>query len=235
MKAKQLKRIVDFISQHHADQSSQSIRALLKHAPEQFIDLLNEAVDKTETVPSSVLNFITEVSKQVQETKSPEQSSPTKENQTMENQKKASFIMRLVNTAKSAWVKAIQLLTSNTGKVKLAVSAAAVAVIAIMTSKGTAILSVLAALKSRGFVQYVMDVFTKGLFSGPIGLAKQVKSAVKDKSAALFNIAKAGGLVVISKLNDMKNFIVSKAKQAWSWLSELFTAENDVHTYQQAA
>lgn len=230
MKAKQLKRIIDFINLHHPRQTSSSIRALLKSNPEQFINLLNKTVEQSDTVPNSVVNFIKEVSKQVQQTKYPQQEPLTKENSTMKSQNKTSIIMRLTDIVKGAWTKAVQLLTNNTGKVKLVVSAIAVAVVAVITSKGTAILAVLAALKSKGLIQSVVTLFTRGL-----NRINKLKSGVISKLAVALDLVKMGGLVMLDKLNNLKEFIVQKAKQAWSWVVELFTTADASNTHQQAA
>lgn len=233
MKAKQLKHIVDFILQYHPNHTNKTIRALLKSDPRLFINLLSDAIDQADVIPSSVVNFMKEVSKQTQKAAppvSPEQDQLIQESPTMKNQKKTSIIMHLIVAVKGAWAKAIQLLTSNAGKVKLAVSAAIVAAIAIVTSKGTAILTLIAALKSKGLIQSVMSLFTKG-----INLVKSIKDIIVGKLAGLIGIIKMGGLIVLDKMIALKNFIVSKAKQAWSWIAELFTVDSVNEPRQQAA
>lgn len=233
MKAKQLKRIINFILQYHQNHTNKSIRALLKSNPEQFIDLLNETVEQAESVPNSVVNFMTEVGKQVLQvkpTESPKQKQPTKENPTMNNQKKTSIIMRLVTVVKGAWAKAVQLLTSNKGKVKLAMSAVTIAAVAIVTSKGTAILAVLAALKSRGLVDSIMNAVAKvgGLFSN-------TKVYALDKLSSALGYLHLGGAILLSKMIALKNFIVEQAKQAWSWVLDLFSVTTESESYPRAA
>lgn len=233
MKAKQLKRIINFIIQYHQNHTNKSIRALLKNNPEQFIDLLNDAVEQADSVPNSVVNFIMEVGKQTQQvkpTESPKQEQPTKENPTMKNLKKTPIIIRLVTIVKGAWAKAVQLLTRNKGKVKLAMSAVAVAAVAIVTSKGTAILAVLAALKSRGLINSTTSLFTEAF-----NLLKIVKEIVVAKLSVAMNIIQAGGLVALDKVIALKNFVVSKVKQAWNWVAELFITDADNKPYLQAA
>lgn len=233
MKAKQLKRIISFINQYHPNHTSKSLSALLKSNPEQFISLLNKTVEQADSVPNSVVNFMTEVGKQVQQetlAESPKQEQPTKENPTMNNQKKTPIIMRLITVVKGAWAKAVQLLTSNKGKVKLVMSAIAVATVAIVTSKGTAILTLIAALKSRGLINSVTGLFTKAL-----NLLKIIKGVVVGKLSVAMNIIQMGGLVALDKVIALKNFVVLKVKQAWSWVVELFTLDADNKAYLQAA
>jgi hypothetical protein len=222
MKAQQLKRIVNFILQHNTNQTNASIRALLKTNPEQFLDLLNDAIDQADVVPASVVNFIKEVSKQT----SPKQAQPTKENPTMTNQKKTSIIVRLVAVIKGAWAKAVQILTNNTGKIKVVASAVALVAIALLTNKGTAILTLLAAIKSKGLINSIMNTITKVL-----SLFSNVKEYALVNLWAARGYLQLGGVVLLIKIIALKNFIVAKAKQAWGWVLDLFsvTAENEPH------
>lgn len=233
MKAKQLKRIVDFILQYHPNHTNKTIRALLKSDPEQFINVLSDAIDQADVIPSSVMNFMKEVRKQTQQIEQPtssEQDQLIKENPIMKNQKKTSIIMHLVVAVKSAWVKAIQLLTGNAGQVKLVVSASMIAVIAIVTSKGTAVLTLIAALKSKGLIQSIISLFNKG-----INLLKSIKDIIVGKLSVLTGIIQMGGLIMLDKVIASKNFIISKVKQAWIWIAELFSVDSINELQQQAA
>ncbi len=88
----------------------------------------------------------------------------------------------------------------------------------------------LAALKSRGLVQSVVTLFTRGL-----SRINKLKSGIASKLAVALSIVKMGGLVMLNKLNNLKDFIVLKAKQAWSWAVELFTITDASNPHQQAA
>jgi len=232
MKAKQLRNIVDFIRIHSPNHNNQSIRALLKTHPEQFIDLLNTVIEEANAIPASVANFINEISKQ------PKQERPTdnlkslnKENVTMKIEKQSSIIARLAALLKGAWKKAIQLLTTKDSKVKLVISAAVLTVLAIITNKATVILTLIAAVKSKGLIQSVISTF-----SYVVNFLRTIKNTVTGKLTVLIAYIKIGGMIVISKLISLKNIIIAKLKQAWNWVAELFTVDvNNDNTYNQAA
>lgn len=231
MRAKQLKHIVNFISQHQSEQTQSTIRSLLKNNPEQFIDLLMESIEKANVVPKSVTDFVNELNKiamQESQTPSAKQHKSTKEKSTMSNQKKTSIIERLTNTLKSAWVKAIGLITIS--KVKLAISAAIVATAAAITSKGTAILTVIALLKSNGLLN---SAFV--LFRNKFTIIKQAKNFVVSKFLSILNIIKIGKIFALNKLTALKDFAVLKVKHAWSWINELFAIETLASSYERKA
>jgi hypothetical protein len=232
IKARQLKCIVDFILQHTTNHTNRTIRALLKSNPEQFLDLLNDAIDQADVIPSSVVNFIKEVSKQTQQepTESPNQEPLTKENPTMKNQNKTSKIMSLVAVIKGAWAKAVQLLTSNASKIKLVISAVSVVAVAVMTSKATAILTLIAVVKSKGLIQSIIS-----LFNLTVNLLKNMKDTLGDKLTVVMHFIQSGGLIVLGKLISLKKFVVSKVKQIWNWVTELFIIDGDNDFQRRAA
>jgi len=233
MKAKQLKRIVDFILLYHPSHTNKSVRALFKLHPEQFLELLSNAIEQTEVIPKSVVNFIRESSKQTNRTPpptSPNQDELIIESPTMNNQKKPSFIMRIVALVKRAWAKATNALTNNASKGKVLVSAVVFTVIAIVTSKGTATLTLIAALKSRGILNSATSLFPKA-----VSLLKSSREAILSQISMVTAIIKIGGLVALDKAIALKNFILSKAKQAWYWVLELFATDTDNTFDRQAA
>lgn len=200
MKPIYIKRVVDFIQRYHPEYTWRQLNAILEEKPEQFVFLLNEAIERSGSTPKCAIKFIKELQKIIKSHKADTQPS-TKENTTMEKPNKPAFIMRLVIVAKNVWGGVTKFFTTNAKKAAYTGSAIAIAVVTFLATNKTALLSLLAVIKGRSVINSLKSLWTKVQ-----GLAASTK-----------------------------NFVVTKAKQAWIWVVNLFTRETgDEHQYNAA-
>ncbi len=228
MKPIHIKRVIDFIHQHHPEKTGKQLRALLQNSPLQLIELLNQAVAQATDIPPSVTKFMNEIT-QVNQTEIKEehsmntQHSTTQHSQTQSN----SIMMRLVNRIKATFSNVTQFFSKRASTVKVISLALAAAIAAYFTSGSTLILAALATIKGKGLFSAIKQ-FGLSL----LNIVMQLKERVLDKVSVGFMLLKGVGLLALNKAISVKNYIIKKAKQAISWVKELFVVEHD---YEAAA
>lgn len=207
MKSAQLKKVVNFVHQHNPEYSGKQLRAILQSNPEQFIDLLNASLSKTQSVPTYIQTFIDQI---------------IKEEPIMNIEKNPSITMRLVSFVKSVWGKATEFFATKVSKVKLTSTAAILAAIAFFATNNTALLAMFAALKSQGAIKSI-----KAFGNRIVNVFKGMKDFAVGKAQAVFGYAQLSGLFIVEQAVSLKNFVVAKVKAAWNWIASLFSNEQE--------
>ncbi len=218
MKPIYVKRVIDFIHHNHPEHTRAELKALLEAEPEQFIYLLNEAIERSGSTPKCATKFIKEVQKII------------KENNDMNTEKKTGFVMRLVVTAKNVWSKVTSFCSSNVKKTALTGSVLAMIVVTFLMTKTTVLLSALAALKTKGLV-----ALFKGLFGKALALAVKGKDLVLRNVEWVWVSVQLMGQIAFTKVISLKNYIVMWFKQAWQWVTGLFKNDAEDNHQHQAA
>lgn len=218
MKPIYVKRVIDFIHRYHPEHTRVELKALLEAEPEQFIYLLNEAIERSGSTPKCATKFIKEVQKII------------KENNDMNTEKKTGFVMRLVVTAKNVWSKVTSFFSSNVKKTALTGSVLAMVVVTFLMTKTTVLLSVLATLKTKGLVKSL-----KGLCGKALALAVKGKDLVLRHVEWVWLSAQLMTQVAFAKVISLKNYIVTWFKQAWQWVAGLFKEDVEQNHQYQAA
>ncbi|WNJ95434.1 hypothetical protein RND59_15120 [Vibrio ruber] len=229
MKPIYIKRVVDFIHRYHPEYTGRQLNAILEDKPEQFVYLLNEAIERSGSTPKCAIKFIKELQKIIKSHKAETQPS-TKENTTMEKPNKPAFIMRLVIVAKNVWGGVTKFFTTNAKKAAVTGTAIAMAVVAYFATNKTALLSLLAVIKGQSVINSLKSLWTKVQ-----GLAVSTKNFLRQNVELLWIVVQLGATKSLEKASAAKNFVVTKAKQAWSWMVNLFTSETDDEHQCQAA
>lgn len=216
MKPIYIKRVVDFIHRYHPEYAGRQLNAILEEKPEQFVFLLNEAIERSGSTPKCAIKFIKELQKIIKSHKADTQPS-TKENTTMEKPNKPAFIMRLVIVAKNVWGGVTKFFTTNAKKAAYTGSAIAIAVVTFLAANNTAFLTLLAAVKGQSILNLL-----KGLLQRSIKLLASGKDFVLNSIELTWVFTRLAALSVMHKLIQLKNHAVAKVKQAWRWLVGLF-------------
>ena len=224
MKPIYIKRVIDFIHRYHPEHTRNELNTLLEAEPEQFVYLLNEAIERSGSTPKCAIKFIKEIQKIIQET------STNKENPTMENEIKLSFTMRLVAAAKNVWGKVTHFFSTNAKKTALTGSAVVIAVVAFFATNNTALLTLIATIKSQGIVNSL-----KVLLGKVTGVIIAGKNLVMESAGLAWMFAQLAVNAVLNKVIALKGFLVTRVKQGWKWAVSLFKPElEEEHQYQAA-
>lgn len=223
MKPIHIKRVIDFIHQHHLEKTGKQLRALLKTNPVQFVELLNQAIAKSPEIPPSVIKFMNEITQINQTEVKEEHSMNTQHNTSQNNQPESSTIMmRLVNRIKTTFSNVAQFFSKRASTAKVVSVALAAAIAAYFTSGSTLILASLATIKGKGVLGSVKQF---GLST--LNILMQLKERVLDKVSLGFMLLKGLGNLALNKAISVKNYIIKKGKQAINWVKELFAVEYD--------
>jgi hypothetical protein len=224
MKPIHIKRVIDFIHRYHPEHTRTELNVLLEAEPEQFVYLLNEAIERSGSTPKCAIKFIKEIQKIIQET------STNKENPTMENEIKPSFTMRLVAAAKNVWGKVTHFFSTNAKKTALTGSAIVIAVVAFFATNNTALLNLLATIKSRGVINSLKTQLGK-----VTSLIVAGKNLVMNNIGLAWMFVQLAAEVALNKVIALKNFLVARVKQGWEWVMSLFKPElEEEHQYKAA-
>ncbi len=223
MKPIHIKRVIDFIHRYHPEHTGRELQALLEAEPVQFVYLLNEAIERAGSTPKCAIKFIKEIQKVIQKT-------TNQESKTMNKEIKPSFTMRLVAAAKNVWGKVSQFFTTNAKKAALTGSALAIAVVAFFATNNTALIALLATVKSQGIITSL-----KALWGKAAGLVSAGKHFVKENLELAWMFTQLAIQAVLEKAIALKNFLVARVKQGWKWVMSLFKPElEEEHQYQAA-
>ncbi len=229
MKPIHIKRVVDFIHRYHPEYTERQLNTILEDKPEQFVYLLNETIERSGSTPKCAIKFIKELQKIIKSHKAENQPS-TKENTTMEKPNKPAFIIRLVTIAKNVWGGVTKFFTTNAKKVAVTGTAIAMAVVAYFATNKTALLSLLAVVKGQSVINSLKSLWTKVQ-----GLAVSTKNFLRQNLELLWIAVQLGAAKSLEKASAAKDFVVTKAKQAWNWVVNQFTPEtDDEHQYHAA-
>lgn len=229
MKPIYIKRVIDFIHYYHPELTGRELRSILENEPEQFIYLLNEAIERAGSTPKCAIKFIKEIQKIIKETSN--NTHPiTKESPIMTNEIKPSFAMRLVAAAKNVWGKVSKFFSTNTKKVAVTGSAIIVALIAFFATNKTALVTLLITMKSQGVLRSLNRLWTK-----VVDLAATSKNFILDNLELAWMFTHLAAAMVLDKAKQLKAIIVARVKQAWQWLLGLFKPESTVTPQNQAA
>ncbi len=217
MKPIHIKRVIDFIHRYHPEHTGKELQALLEAEPEQFVYLLNEAIERAGSTPKCAIKFIKEIQKIVKET------TINREKPIMKNEIKPSFTMRLVNAAKNTWGRVTQFFSTKAKKAVLTSSAVAIAIVAFFATNNTALLALLATVKSQGILTSLNAAWGKG------------KQFVIENIELAWMFAQLAMQSVFEKAIAIKDFLVVRLKRAWNWTINLFKSDlEDEHQYQAA-
>ncbi len=146
MKPVHVKRVIQFIQQYHPVHNEQELKSILQQKPEQFIVLLNEAIEVSGSTPKCAKRFIREFQLIIE-----------RENKTMN---KPKITMRLVVWVKSTWQKAVQFLSGKSQKA--AVIAAVGAGVAFFITGSPSAMATLS--KYGGMLNAVKDVTLQNIY-----------------------------------------------------------------------
>ncbi len=146
MKPVHVKRVIQFIQQHHPVHNAEDLTVILQQNPERFVYLLNEAIEVSGSTPKCAKRFIREFQLIIE-----------KENQTMN---KPKITMRLVVWVKSTWQKAVQFFSGKSQKA--AVIAAVGAVVAFVISRNPSAMAILS--KCGGMLNALKDVTLQNIY-----------------------------------------------------------------------
>ncbi len=223
MKPIHIKRVIDFIHQHHPEKTGKQLRALLQTDPLQVIELLNQAVAQANDIPPSVTKFMNEIT-QINQTKIKEENSMNTKHSTSQNKQAQSnsIMMKLVNRIKTTFSNVTQFFSKRASIVKVISVALAAAIAAYFTSGSTLILASLATIKGKGLLGSI-----KQFGSSFLNIVMQLKARVLDKVSLGFMLLKGLGNLALDKAISVKNYIIKKGKQAINWVKELFVVEYD--------
>ncbi len=145
MKPIHVKRVIQFIQQHHPIHNAEELKVILQQNPERFIYLLNEAIEVSGSTPKCAKRFIREFQ------------SIKKENPTMN---KPKITMRLVVWVKATWQKAVQFFSGKSQKV--AIISAIGAVVAFIVTRSPAAMAMLA--KCGGLLNMAKDLTLQNVY-----------------------------------------------------------------------
>ncbi|MGI2002101.1 hypothetical protein [Shewanella frigidimarina] len=223
MKPIHIKRVIDFVHQHHPEKTGKHLRSLLQADPLQFIELLNQVIAQTKNIPSSVIKFMNEITQINQTEIKEEHSMNTQQSTSQNNQAESSTIMmKLVTRIKKTFSNVAQFFSKKASTVKVISFALAAAIVAYFTSGSTLILAALATVKGEGFLGSM-----KQFGSNVLNIVMKLKERVLDKVSVGLMLLKGIGHLVMDKAISIKSYIVKKAKQVIRWFKGLLVIERD--------
>lgn len=224
-----LKRVIDFIHSIDDHYCGKELRYFFNNDLNKFIQLLHEAVKSAEVVPSVVIPFYRKVSKMhaVKPSVTIEEETMKSSNQS-NPEKKESFVFRIVTVVKSAYESMKAFLTRNMKKASVVAAVVIAVTIAKAAGLNIGFILALAALKGKAVMSYFSS-----LCANAVELIIKAKSFAIDNADGIFALIKATGHLLLSKVIEVKDLVVTKVKQAISWIKDVVTI--DEHEYAQAA
>ncbi|PKG84384.1 hypothetical protein CXF85_08670 [Colwellia sp. 75C3] len=232
IKPAHLKRVIDFIHSIDDQYCGKELRYFFNNDLNKFIQLLHEAVRSAEVVPSVVIPFYRKVSKMhdVKPSVTIEEETMKSSNQSNQSnpEKKASFVFRIVTVVKSAYESMKAFLTRNMKKASVVAAVVIAVTIAKAVGLNIGFILALAALKGKAVMSYFSS-----LCANAVELIIKAKSFAIDNADGIFALIKATGHLLLSKVIEVKDLVVTKVKQAISWIKDAVTI--DEHEYAQAA
>lgn len=226
IKPAHLKRVIDFIHSINNKYCGKELRYLFNNDLNKFIELLREAVQSAEVVPSVVIPLYRKVSKM-----NNIKPSITIEENTMKPsnpEKKVSFIFTMLTAVKSAYEGLKSFLARNMKKASFVGAAVVAVTIAKALGVNLGFILAVTALKGKAVINYFSS-----LGSNVVELIIKGKVFAIDNADGIFTLIKASGHLLFNKVIEVKNLVFSKVKQLIDWITGAITL--DEHEYAQAA
>jgi len=220
-----LKRVIDFIHNNDNQYCGKELRYFFNNDLNKFIQLLHEAVKSAEVVPSVVIPFYRKVSQMhdVKQTVNKEEINMKNRNQSNQ-QKETSFVFIVVNAVKSGFDSLKSFFKRNMKKAQFVGVAIIAAIIAKAVGINTGLIMAVAAVKGKGLMNFI-----SGLGTNAVELFVKAKTFIVDNADGVFELVKASGLQLLSKVIQLKDLIVSKVKQLITWITGGITLDEHEH------